>query len=460
MSGSAKSGIKLLQFPSILLLAIFIILAFLHIILSTITNGYQIDIGWFTNWCINLNELPFKSMYREGFHVNYQPTYLYCFWLIGAIGNTIGTLPGVIVNPWAATLEPFSNGWILTLKSIPILSNFLLAYLAYFMASRTSTRKTGILSTVLILLCPAIMANTLLWGQIDSFLMLLVIASLMLLCFAIHRRENHFWALSAIFYTLAILTKPQAVIFIPIFLSAAIWHFNFKSILIAVISAVITLFIVCLPFAEGNVFSWIFNQISSTAAQYNIIALNAYNTYFLAGLNFKEQVSPVWDFLKTAIPAAITILTIVFWKIKLNKKSSLTEISTIVFFIAFLTGFIVFMFMPAMHERYSYPALICIFFAFAVSGKRRFLPIIAVLSITIAANLIWLLSYLKLGGAEWEWAKAFFVNNQAGAIFSLLNLATMLYSIVITVIILIKPISIKPISVKTGGKPLKRKSMR
>ena len=126
------------------------------------------------------------------------------------------------------------------------------------------------------------------WGQVDSLLTLLLV-------FTVLTAIKGQWIAALPIYVLAVLVKPQALMFGPIGLAALIMDLamhkdkqrRISTLWGAGISALVALVIV-LPFvtAMEQPLAWLVKLYSGTMTFYGQATVNATNLYFLFGLNW------------------------------------------------------------------------------------------------------------------------------------------------------------------------------
>jgi Gpi18-like mannosyltransferase len=83
--------------------------------------------------------------------------------------------------------------------------------LIYRLAKKQLKAELAILACAVYALNPAVYIDSTIWGQVDSFFTMLVVAALVLL---MKRRLG----LATVFFTASVLMKPQGVFFLPILL--------------------------------------------------------------------------------------------------------------------------------------------------------------------------------------------------------------------------------------------------
>ena len=176
---------------------------------SVIFVGHSTDINCFMAWGNAVNSLGMSNFYTSGMFADYPPGYMYLCGLLSAIGNALGLGYG-------------SAGYVFLFKLPATLSDMALAYMLWRLAE-----KKGVPSRFCLLLAGLVALNPALafvsggWGQIDSLLTLLIIGSMLLLM-------SQKRVLSGALYGLAILIKPQALMFGPLLAVAFLFFLTDK----------------------------------------------------------------------------------------------------------------------------------------------------------------------------------------------------------------------------------------
>jgi len=395
----------------------------------------------------------------------------------------------------------FSRLWVLTFKFIPICADIALAYIAYWLGKKYSSERIGLITAALMLICPAMAIDTVYWGQLDSVLTLLIVLSIIFLVRVAEKNQTKDWIIASGILTLAICTKPQAIFFVPLFVAVMIKKLNIKNLgltilatlffpfsflifakkwdrinfLLSIATILIVATLVTLPFQGpiiGNI-TWLVDQITSTAGTYKQFTLNAYNIFLLLTSNLsliKSNDMPLdssgnivssWKFYMALIPVLVTFGTVwlyhIFTKQPKPKKNQKEQApaplpaQTILFLLGGILMLAIFVFMPQMHERYSYPALIMFYLAYASMPKNTskisegnqpkfftfhsspftlLAPLIPVISVSFFANCMSAFSPFVLGGGD-IWNKLYSQAANTGPFFSIVYILSLAYAIYI-----------------------------
>lgn len=278
----------------------------------------------------------------------YDQTYNASFW----INSRLAVFPSKFIW-WLQdqdTLPAFHKIWAIS-------ADIGIAWLIY-----VTTHKRWL--AALVLFNPAFFYNSASWGQIESVpVFFLIIAFLT-------RRPF----LSAISFTLALLTKQSSIVFIPLYIIFFWRQHNTLVSLKSVIIALVIFWLSFLPFFQtGNLLTFPFttywNKIQ-TGSGSDYVVDHAFNFWALTtGLGkIPDTNYRLWGYLIFA-----ALLGVILWK----KRPW--------FAAAALTNFAAFLFLTRMHERYLLPSLA--FMIFWVHRERRLLPVFIYLSLFHWLNL-------------------------------------------------------------------------
>ncbi len=331
---------------------LFFILLFIAFCVIVPDSGY--DKYFWISWSKGIAERGLGSIYSNP-EVNNFPLVLYLLKVFTLFFS-------------ANSIDVFSINY---LKCFVIIFDF--ATLAV-VVSLFKKNNINLLLCLVFVFNPAFWYNTVIWGQVDSVHTFSVFVSLL---FAINKKPLP----ALIFMLLAVNTKFQAVVFLPVLLMIV---FNTErtekpqsyteSILSVIILAGIQL-IIFLPFIVSSNFSQtIHSLINSSVDFYPNVSRNAYNLWYLFfadPLNTSDQITfllplKLWGILLFVLFYALILF------IFLKSKKGLSEIFLV--FTLISLGF--FYFNTQMHERYVHPVVL---FAglYAIFSKRYYIFIIA-----------------------------------------------------------------------------------
>jgi len=332
----------------------------LRLIAAAIYPGYGSDLACFTGWSDAVYKYGFSGLYTSSdVFIDYPPGYMYVLYVIGFIKSALGI-------GYSSALS------VILIKTPAIIADMMIAIILYRIASREENRMFGLLCSCLVLFNPAVFFDTAVWAQMDSVFILFVVLNIYYL-----RQERYI--LGAVFFAVALLVKPQAVMFLPV-VGLAYFYALFKrggfgkavggifgGLLAgaAVFAAGVLPFMLesVSPFAFNQDPSWIVGKYIGTMQSYRYYTLNAFNLYAAAGGNWLSFDAPFLSFeYRVWMSASIVLIcvAVIVLQWRSREKRRLFEIA------AFLI-ISLFMLAPMMHERYILPACVLTLFAYAYS---------------------------------------------------------------------------------------------
>ena len=306
--GQAKSRATLFLF-ALALIGAFV----LRILLASRVLGYQVDMNCFSAWSLRMASVGPLNFYSQDVFCDYPPGYMLLLWPVGLLVKAVGYAESPEIR--------------LIIKSIPILCDMVAAIVLFAYAKKRVPLKAAVLVSLLFALNPAALVNGAAWGQVDTLL------SLLLLLTAIAAMENN-WRMALPLFTIAVLTKPQALLFAPVggiwLLLAMIftdskkrraqWKGIWQGLLIALGCAVA----IVLPFSLSQSDPlWLFKLYQKTMSSYNYASLNTANLMYLLGGNWSHLDAGEGYQITTLsgwIPAATGVLLLAAAAIPLLKR--------------------------------------------------------------------------------------------------------------------------------------------
>ncbi len=343
--------------------------------------GYEVDINCFGLWGARLASVGPGRFYLNDYMCDYPPGYMPVLALISAVTQALG-------------LNFADPPGQLLLKLPAILCDLGTCYLLFHIAKKSlSSYKWGLVAAALYAACPAIIGDSAAWGQVDSVLTFFIALSLFCM---IERKMLP----ASLLFCIALLIKPQALMFGPILLLAFIHEIKLDpqkgfadlGICFAVCAAVFVA--VVLPFNGGRNPVWILGKYFSTITSYPHATVNAMNLFAMMGENWQPQTDMLgplsfqtWGtiFMVVTIAYAMFLYIFALWKGNADRRALL--ISALVL----LAG--IFCFGVRMHERYLYPALALALMAFLLYKDRRFLVAFLGLAVGQAINILVVLAH-------------------------------------------------------------------
>ncbi len=364
------SGLKRTENNAMYIIAVMIAGIVANVIGAVCYYGHETDMSCFIGWSDQLFNDGLRQFYlSEGFH-DYPPGYVYVMYLLGAVKNL---------------LDLQGTGLQLFIKLPAIIANMVTGYMVYKIASKKFGNDVSAVFAALIVLNPAYILVSAMWGQVDSILTLFCLL-------AVYLTAEKRYTLSYFMFAIAVLIKPQALFFTPVLIYGIIDFARSEEytkeklikILLSGVAAVAFMFVAFMPFGNDPIhgISVIINQYVETLASYPYMTVNAFNIYGAIGKN--------WTGLTTAgsiigyclIGVVVAYSAYVFFKSKSPDKYYIS---------AFILVFGTFMLSVKMHERYAFPGMAMLMLALiAVPNTRRFL-MFGLFSLSQFFNTAWIL---------------------------------------------------------------------
>jgi Gpi18-like mannosyltransferase len=176
----------------------------IRLVVARNSAGLSFDVGLFREWSDRLVQRGAAHFYEPGYFADYPPGYLYVLWVLGKMSRLLrGEPPSVAV-----------------LKLPAIVADLGVAMFSSLLAARiTPGRSVGRMpltaaAAAAILLNPALILVSAVWGQADSVLALLVLAGIYMLASEQLSLTREMCGVSLL--AIAIATKPQAVLTLPV----------------------------------------------------------------------------------------------------------------------------------------------------------------------------------------------------------------------------------------------------
>ena len=353
-----------------LLWLVIIIGTLIRVLLAITIRGYPNDISCWIGWSHAAADSGLFKIYELDIFLDYPPGYMYILYPIGLLMKLIGNVPDRL-------------SWLLV-KIPPITADILLSVIIFKAAKKKIGQNKALLLSAVYFLNPAVILNSSAWGQIDGVLALFVILYIL----ALYDRK---FTLAGIFLGVGVLLKLQMVLFAPLYLTAAWSYFKekkdkkiFKEIGLGILSGILTITILVLPFyaGGGKEFSWIFKIYTGALDTYSTVSLNACNLWALLGGMWKpieETLLGVSYATLTNIGLILSVLVfLVIGFIDTKKEHIFMHAALLITGIFILSG--------KMHERYMFTAIALLIFSFIYTRRKSSYILLAIFSATQFMN--------------------------------------------------------------------------
>lgn len=306
--------------------------------------AFWFDIGCFKNWGQQALQSGLSGLYHSGIFLDYPPGYMYVLAFTRKLRQILGA-------GWSDIVYTY------LIKLFPILADIAGGILVYKIALRRGG-TFAVYCAAFYLFRPAMLFNSAVWGQIDSYYTLLVVLALYL----IYCEKD---VAASIVYALALLTKPQALLFGPVFLFYVLEKKSVKRLVKTVGTGLARMWALSAPFAGSGGVGWLINLYTNTFNGYRYFSVNGYNLYALLDLNWMPlDRYPGSEMINVAvITCCVIICAAVYFRQKDRNK---------IFFTAYILITVFFTFCTMMHERYMLPAVLLSMVLFALTGRKRY----------------------------------------------------------------------------------------
>lgn len=290
--------------------------------------AFEADQNAFRFWVNRLATVGFADFYTPYVFTNNPLGIMYFFWIIGVLKTTV--LSSIISS---SNIDIF-------LKLAGNTADLITGFLIYKIIKEKLTDKAGIIAAMLYIFNPGLTFNSAVWGQYDSIAILFLV---LCIYYCLIKRSP---ILSSIFFSLACVTKPQAVALVPFLLFFYLKNYSPIKWLYSLFAFILTATVVFLPFFPDNPFYGMYYVNSGSTTLYNCTSCNALNLWGIIG-NWKNDSEL---FLK---------LPLLYWSIILLSICLIVIFSfrrlkgNILFLTASLSILSFFMLLTRMHERYS-----------------------------------------------------------------------------------------------------------
>lgn len=347
-----------------------LLLSFIIRIYLSQFDGYKVDVLDFKLWSRTVYYNGILNFYSSTWS-DYPPFYIYILWIVGALYKLL----------FSFSFNIDTTLFTILIKAPANIADIATSFLIFLIVKKYSGFNTAYLSMIFYAFNPAIIYNSAIWGQVDSFNTLFILLALMLI---VSNKPELAGASMAV----AILSKPLSLVILPFIAVLMIKNQKpFRLAKIFVISAFIFIAL-ALPFYLKTSLYQLIKIYTSGYSYYAYNSMNAFN--FWALLGFWKPDDTIFLFLSYRIWGYILFgllfVYVAYLTIK-NKDDKSIYFATAVLFFGF------FMLFTRVHERYIFPMFAPL--AIAASLNRRFCYVYWIMTFTFLFNLHFVLQYLN-----------------------------------------------------------------
>ena len=341
--------------------------------------GYNTDISCFSAWSERMFSNGPARFYAPEYFCDYPPGYMLLLWPVALMRR-------------AFALTTDEAAYRMILKLLPMLADVAGAWLVFQVGKRYVSERLSLLLAMLYAFNPAGVVNCAAWGQIDALLTLLIALS------AVSAAEDHYLR-ALLWFTAALLIKPQALLFAPLGLTALVAGIlraenpglrarRLKGFLIGTGVCLGVLYVAALISgwnqAEGNRFIypvlWLRDQYFGAMQGYRYMTINTLNLHYLLGLNWAHlEAHPSLQTAAWVLFGVGYVYAAALCFISAKKPNRLLLLGGVLLLWIVAFG-------PMMHERYVFPALLLLLLAFAMERDVRILAGFLILTFTLFLN--------------------------------------------------------------------------
>ena len=368
--------------------AAYAFLLFLLLVLLAPRAGHVGDAEFWVRWASYIFEHGLGNVYQLQDNT-YNPFYHYVLWLFGVLMGSTAKI----------------NYYHYLIKGLVLIFDFAGAFWAASLVPERE-RRSGL--ALLLLFNIGYLYNTLIWGQIDAIYTFFAFGAVVL---AVQQRATA----SMVCYLLALMTKTQAIMFLPplLLLWAPLWWQRPWYLVRAVGATALVGLLVLAPFMW-----WSWENYAPRILDFNfhvinifpIVTVNAFNVWYLLipstestfvgdALPFAGLTYHLWGlllFCAAAVLALLPLLLEVVARLRVrfagglagpvpNMALAMLSVGLVPLAFAF--------FNTQMHERYWHATLL---FMAAYGFLRRDYSVFALVSVAYFLNLEAVLKYLQL----------------------------------------------------------------
>lgn len=352
---------------------------------------YRGDFNAWTGWGQQLTAAGFGEFYGR-YWCDYMPGYLYVLWFLDNVHRAVPAVPLDILFKLPANLADLG-----------------ISILIFFSLRLITSSKNAMIASVVYFFNPASLANSTLWGQVDSFHALPILLSVYL---GLRRK----FILSGVFAALAFMIKPQSLVIFPligflglkpIFESRKLTLRSLLPSIELASAALVTAVTVTLPFLWEGIdsvsylitgpFDLIRDRFSAAYGQYTSSSLNAFNFWGATVMwvsDDTEFLGVTYRNIGTLIFGTVYALLaglLIRFTARLRTKDP-GDYGFYVFEAITLVLFTLYLFVTRAHERHLLPTIV--FFTLITYRTWVFWYIYAVVSCVYVANMAY--SYVQL----------------------------------------------------------------
>lgn len=320
--------------------------------------GYYGDLTTWKNWMWIVMDHGIGGAYTVDLpdyriSIKWPPLYLYLFQFVGYVNEKVLGFP-----------RGFDHALLTPLMKLPALAaDLAIGTLLYQWLKRKVKEEVALWWAFLYLFNPAQIMDTAHWGMIaDPAYTLFVVASLLAF-------SGDKIALSGALMAMGILTKPQALPYLPLLLYAALRQFGLKGLFQLFLGGLLVFLCVYLPFILSGTWVSALSVYPKAVGLFPFVHLQAHNPWFLSSLG--QLVSDVTPLLGWITPRHIGLFFFgLVYLYALFLPSKEWDWRTL-FCRASFIGFAFYILPTQIHDHYLFPVIALLAVASVSSSSMR-----------------------------------------------------------------------------------------
>lgn len=350
-------------------LFISIVLALIvRLVLGILFYGHPIDINCYLAW-MNAAANDLFNIYEKEMFIDYLPGYLIALSLFKKISVMLSlNVPDILI-----------------VKLPNIISDIILGLLVIKIKRKMQLniyRK----DILILLFNPLFIILSAIWGQSDSFVIMLFALVLYCLLF-------NFDILAGFTIAYLFFTKPQFALYF--ILIVIYWLFNIlkktqiKQMYSQIFAFFVTSFLMYLVFMPNREILWLIKLFWKIANEYPYYSVNAFNIYFVFNLNW-VKIKDKFNYLGYILLVTIYFLILISI-VTVNSKKNCRDERINIFKTILRGGLIISVFsfscMPSMHERYLIFGTLFLMLLYVIENSVEYLLKLLILSLLSFMNI-------------------------------------------------------------------------
>ncbi|WP_438445933.1 glycosyltransferase family 39 protein [Gorillibacterium sp. sgz5001074] len=347
-------------------------------LLAPVITGHTGDMNTFEAWARHAATAGIAHFYDTDMFVDYPPGYIYVLYLVGKLLGAFHLLPG-------------SKAAVVLLKTPAMLADLATAFLLFRMAASRLRPGAAFGIALLYVFNPAVLVNSAVWGQVDSFFTFFLLLAFLAVAGGKLERGGALFAL-------AVLIKPQALIFTPVLLFAYYREGSWRRFLHSALWGAGVFLAGILPYSFTVEPFWFIHLYRETLQSYPYATLNAFNLYALAVGNWKPQEDTflLFSYQTWGTVFIVVAVGLAFYYFRRARH----HLDGLPYYLALVLISTVFLFGAKMHERYWFPALALVLIVFMHLKDRRILNVFLGLTVCQFLNVALTLDFFLKGTVQ------------------------------------------------------------